>query len=148
MADVCKQFDEDFYDFLEGGFLAVNQTDEDSAIKLFKAAETLRPEDTFPWIGLAYMHLCKLELKQASTLLNQVLAKEPDNEIASSLLGICMGFTPQKTGDGEKILEKMTHSSETEVKKLADLSLRFIDEFIKKSPSPLKAMKDQENKKK
>ena len=84
--DSLKQYKEDFFLLLEAGFIAVNAADEDSAIKLFKASELLRPESTFPKVGFGYMHLCKLELKQAVALFREVLAKEPENEMAKTFL--------------------------------------------------------------
>ena len=46
-----KDYKEDWILFLEAGFIAVNQADEDAATKLFKAAEMLNPENTMPKVG-------------------------------------------------------------------------------------------------
>ena len=58
-----NKFKDDFFLFLEAGFIAVNQADEDAAVKLFKAAQLLDPQQSLPQIGFGYLHLHKLELK-------------------------------------------------------------------------------------
>ena len=56
--DTLKNYNEDYFLFLEAGFIAVNNTDEDSALNYFMASQILRPEDPFPknrlWI---YAHV-------------------------------------------------------------------------------------------
>lgn len=145
--DFLKNYRGDFFNLLEGGFIAVNTADEDSAIKLFKAAELLRPESTFPKVGFGYMHMCKLELKQAIKEFEDVLHKEPNNEMAKAFLAICMSMTPTQTAKGEEILEEMCKKADDpEVQKLADVAIDFVDKFIKKAPSPV-APQTKKNKK-
>ncbi|MBM3201261.1 MAG: hypothetical protein FJZ56_02510 [Chlamydiae bacterium] len=135
-----EKYTEDFFFLLEGGFIAIKNTDEDSAIKLFRACELLKPESTFPLIGFGYMHLCKLELKQAATMFNRVLEKEPNNEMAKTFLGIVYSFNPPEMGKGEKILtEVATHSSDQGIKQLCGTAIDFLDQHVKwkqKHPSP------------
>ena len=59
-----KKYKEDWLLFTEAGFIAVNQADEDAAIKLFRAGETLNPENTLPQVGIGYLHLHKLDSLQ------------------------------------------------------------------------------------
>ncbi|MES2273069.1 MAG: SctF chaperone SctG, partial [Chlamydiota bacterium] len=59
-----KKYKDDFFLLLEGGFIAVNQADEDAALKLFRTTELLDPENIMSKIGFGYLHLHKLELKQ------------------------------------------------------------------------------------
>jgi hypothetical protein len=134
-----KNCDKDYFLLLEAGFVAVNQTDEDSAMKLFMAAQALRPKNVFPEIGYGYMHMCKLELKQAEEMFTKVLEKEPMNEMAHSFLGICKSMIPGKTTEGEKILEKVDKSTkDTDIKELISRAHEFIDTFVKKeSSSPM-----------
>ena len=54
MEDLSK-YDEDFFLFLEGGFVAINQADENSAVKLFKACGQLRPENPMIKVGMGYL---------------------------------------------------------------------------------------------
>ncbi len=135
--EALKNYKEDFLLLLEAGFIAVNAADEDSAVKLFKAAEVLKPESTFPKVGFGYMHLCKLELKQAIAAFKEVLAREPDNEMAKTFMSICMTMIPNEVSAGEKSLEELSKSDDSNIKKLATMALDFAEKFIKKAPSPL-----------
>ena len=137
-----KPYKEDFFLILEAGFIAVNSADEDSAIKLFRACQVLKPESTFPKVGLGYMHLCKLEIKQAIKLFEEVVAIEPTNDMAQAFLGICMSMNPAQITKGEKLLEEMiAKAGDEDVKKLADMALEFVDQFVKKAPSPMEPQK-------
>lgn len=133
MEDLSK-YDEDFFLFLEAGFIAINQADEDAAKKIFKACQLLRPDNSLTTVGLGYLHLHKLELKSAIDLFNEVITKEPDNAMAQTLLGIAMSLTPDQVTNGEKILQKVAKSSEdVDVKKVANTTLDFVDQFVKKT---------------
>lgn len=126
----------DFLLFIEAGYVAVNQADEDSALKLFRAAELLEPQNTLPIIGFGYLHLHKLELKQAIEQFEKVLKKEPQNEMAKTFLGIAMSMMPNQVEKGEKILEQMNHSKDPLIKQLTDTALDFVERFVKKTPGP------------
>ena len=133
-----KEYEKDFWLLLEAGFVAVNNIDEDSALKLFTACIVLKPESTFPKVGFAYMHLCKLELKKAAALLEEVLKENPDNEMAETLLGITLSMMPKGGAKGEKLLEKATKSSQGDIKKLANEAIHFVETTVKqKIPSPI-----------
>ena len=127
----------DFVLFLETGFIAVNQADELSAINLFAAAEVLDPKNNLVKIGIGYLHLHKLELKQAIEKFEQVLKNEPTNEMAKTFLGIALSWTPTDTIKGEKLLEETKKSDDKDVKNLSKTALEFVDNFIKKEPSPV-----------
>jgi tetratricopeptide (TPR) repeat protein len=121
----------------EAGFIAINQADEDAAIKLFKASELLDPENVLPKIGIGYLHLCKLELKQAAKTFEDILAKDPNNEMARAFLGLSLSLNPAELAKGEKVLEEATQKSKDPmVKTLAESSLDFVEKFVKKTPSP------------
>ncbi len=132
MEDLSK-YDEDFFLFLEAGFIAINQADEDAAVKMFKACELLRPENYLYKVGLGYLHLHKLELKTAIKYFEEVLAKEPDNDMAKTFLGIAMTLTPDQVSKGEKVLEEAAKEShDSQIKKVATTSLEFVENFVKK----------------
>ena len=132
-----KKYKDDFILFLESGFIAVNQADEESAVKLFRAAELLNPESSFPQIGLGYLHFHKLELTQACEVFEGVLKKDPKNEMARTLLGMSLSLTPDKCEDGEKILKEMSKSTSDEtVKNASQTSLDFVNRFVKKDEHP------------
>ena len=132
-----KKYEEDFFLFLEAGFIAINQADEDSAVKLFKTCELLQPENPLIKIGFGYLHLHKLELKQASEYFEEVLRVDPSNEMASTFLGVALSLTPDKVSKGEQMLEKSARdSSDSQVKKVANTTLDFVEQFVKKTPGP------------
>ena len=145
---ILEKFSEDFYLLLEAGFLSVNEADEDSALKLFKAAQLLKPENTFPKVGLGYMHLCKLEIKQAIQTFKEVVEKEPKNEMAKTLLGICLSMSPKETTKGEQLLEEtLSNSHDKGIKDLANTAIDFVDKFVKKAPSPMESQKGRSSEK-
>jgi hypothetical protein len=144
-----QNFKDHFILLCEAGFIAVNQADEDAASKLFKASELLKPENTLPTLGKGYMHLMKLELNQACKLFDQVIAKEPTNEMAKAFLGLSYALTSSDVSKGEHLLEETAEKSkDPQVKKLADTALDFVEKFIKKSPSPVEKPTEKKKKKK
>lgn len=143
---ITKEHEQDFILLLESGFIAVNQSDEDASTKLFKAAEILKPESTLPKVGMGYLHLHKLEIKQAVDLFETVLKKEPGNEMAKTFLGLCLSFTPKGVAKAEELLETTCKSNESLIQNLSKSALQFIDTFIKKSPTPLEGMKPTKKK--
>lgn len=131
-----KKFKDDFYVLLEAGFIAVNQADEDAAVKLFKAAEMLDPKNILPTVGFGYLHLHKLELSQAIKRFEEALQKEPGNDMAKSLLGICMSLSPEMMAQGEKILAQTMKSKDPSIKELSNTALDFVEKFVKKPSGP------------
>lgn len=133
---VGKKYKEDFILLAEAGFIAVNQADEDSALKLFKAAEMLDPKNILPKLGFGYLHLHKLELKQAVKFFDEVLEIEPENEMAKAFKGLSLSMMPNSVDKGEKMLEQTMKSKDPAIKKLAGSAIDFVDKFIKKTPGP------------
>ena len=132
-----QQYKDHFILLAEAGFIAINQADEDAAIKLFKAAELLDPKNVLPKIGFGYMHLCKLELKQAAKSFEAILEHDPHNEMARTFLGLSLSLNPAECAKGEKVLEEsLKAAKDPAVKGLAKSSLEFVEKFVKKSPSP------------
>ena len=131
-----KQYKEDWLLFTESGFIAVNQADEDAALKLFKAGNMLNLENTLPRVGFGYLHLHKLELKQAMKVFEEILEKEPHNDMAKAFLGLCMGMMPNMVDKGEKILEQTTKSKDPMIQQLSSTAIDFVERFIKKTPGP------------
>jgi len=126
----------DFILFTEAGFIAVNQMDEDASLKLFRAAELIEPKNILPKIGFGYLHLHKLELKQAIKAFEEVLELDPHSEMARAFLGICMSMQTTTTAKGEKMLEQTLKSKDPMIKQLSDTAIDFVDKFIKKKPGP------------
>ncbi|MDN3505975.1 MAG: SctF chaperone SctG [Simkaniaceae bacterium] len=137
MADLQK-FKDHFILLCEAGFIAVNQQDEDAATKLFKASSLLKPENNLAKIGQGYMHMMKLELNQACKLFDEVIAKDPKNDMAKAFLGLSYALTATDVAKGEQLLEDAAKSADDDqVKKLADTALDFVEKFVKKDPTPL-----------
>lgn len=144
-----QNFKDHFILLCEAGFVAVNQADEDAATKLFQASSLLKPENTLPKVGQGYLHMMKLELKQACKLFDEVLAKEPGNDMAKAFLGLSYSLTATEIDKGEKLLEETATKGEDEqVKKLATTALDFVENFIKKAPTPVEPQKPEKPKKK
>ena len=140
MSKQLQKYKDHFILMAEAGFIAVNQGDEDAAVKLFKASELLSPEAILPKVGRGYMHLCKLELKQAAQMFEQILENDPRNEMARTFLGLSLSLNPTEVMKGEKILEKAAKECEEPmIKNLALSALDFVEKFVKKAPSPLQA---------
>ena len=132
-----ESYKEHFSTMIEVGFIAVNQSDEDSAVKLFKAADALKPGHFLPQLGKGYLHLCKLELKQACKVFTEVLEKEPDNEIAKAFLGLCLSLNPNEVDKGAAILKETDKSTSNPLlKNLTSNALSFVEKFVKKAPTP------------
>ncbi len=139
---------QDFILLAEAGFIAINQADEDAAMKLFRAAELLKPDNTLPKIGMGYLHFLKLELKQAGKIFEDVLALEPENEMANALLGLSLALSPTETIKGEKMLEKAAETAkDPAVKTMALTAVEFVEKFVKK-PGALTEQHPKEKKKK
>ena len=138
---ILDEYKQDFILLLEGGFIAVNQTDEDAAVKMFKAAEAIDKTNQLPKIGMGYLALHKLELKKAISIFEGVLKKEPKNDMAKAFLGIAISLSPKDILKGEKLLHETLQSDDQSIKKLAGIALEFVDKFVKKEPTPVEGKK-------
>lgn len=135
MAQLTK-YKEDFILFLEAGFIAVNQADEDSALKLFKSAELLNPSSVLPKVGVGYLHLHKLDLKKACKAFEEVLEQEPKNEMAKAFLAIALTLGPSTLTKGEEMLLELSKTKDPLIKQLGSTATGFVETCLKKPPSP------------
>jgi hypothetical protein len=133
-----QKYKDDFVLLLETGFIAANQADEDAAMKLFRASQLLNPESSLPKVGFGYVHMLKLELKQACHHFEEVLKKEPNNHMARALLGLSISLTTKEVERGEGLLkEVLKKSDDPAVKTMADTAIEFVEKFVKRSPTPV-----------
>jgi hypothetical protein len=133
-----QSYKDDFVLLLETGFIAAGQTDEDAAKKLFRAAELLSPQNMLPKVGFGYIHLLKLELKQACKMFEEVLKAEPDNNMAKALLGLSTSLTVKEVDKGEKLMEEaLKHAKDPAIKNMASTGIEFVERFVKKQPTPV-----------
>ena len=140
-------FKEDFSLMIEAGFVAVKQCDERSARQIFKAAQILSPKSVAPEIGLGYIALNKMQLKESDAIFEDVVKKEPNNLLASAFLGISYVLQKAKRKKGIELLENARDKSdEATVKNLAEITLKWIVKDLEKKES--KAPFFQQGKKK
>jgi hypothetical protein len=134
---VMQEFKDDFRLLIEAGFVAVKQMDEMSATRIFHAAEAISPSSPAPQIGLGYIALNKLEIKQATKIFEEVLKKDPENHLAETFLGICFLLTKPKRKKGEKLIEEcIRKTDDPTVKNLGKISLEWAEKDLKKEKSP------------
>lgn len=119
--------------FLEAGFIAINQMDEPSALRLFHAAKLINPDSYLNEIGMGYLHLCKLELKKAIQHFNNVIHKDPHNEMAKAFLAMAKMFSTDQVKEGQELLDSLMHSKNKDMQQFSKSSFEFIEKFMKKS---------------
>ena len=120
--DKLDDFRHDFALLIEAGFVAVKQLDETSARRLFEAAQVLKPDSTAPRIGLGYISLNKLEVKEASVIFEEVLKQEPDNYLAQAFLGISYLLVKAKRSKGEELINDACEKSDDPTIKICVIS--------------------------
>lgn len=131
-----EDFKQDFGLLIEAGFIAVKQLDEKSAKSLFRAAQVLKPESSAPQVGLGYIALNKLELKEATAIFESILEKESDNHLAQTFLGMCYLLGKAKMKEGEKIIKQaVSQTSDPTVKNLGEVCLEWLEKDLKKRES-------------
>lgn len=132
-----SEFIEDFPLLIEAGFVAVKQLDEVNASRLFNAAQAISPKSTAPQIGLGYIALNKLELKEAMKIFEDVLKNDSENYLAQTFYGICLLLTKTRRAEGEKLIRQATEkSNDPTVKELGTISLEWAEKDLTKKESP------------
>jgi len=140
-----SDFRDDFSLLIEAGFVAVKQLDEVSATRIFHAAEVISPQTTAPQIGLGYIALNKLEIKQATKIFEEIIAKEPENYLAQTFLGICFLLSKPKRKKGEKMIqEAMQKTEDPTVRNLGSVSLEWAEKDLSKQKSPFFAAAEKD----
>lgn len=123
----------EFASLIEAGLVAVNQGDEDSAIKLFSAAQVLEPDSTAPRVGFGFISLNKLEIEKAINLFQVVVDQEPEHHLARAFLGISLAFDPKTRLKGEKLISDANKKTEDDsLKHLCHVSSEWIEKDLKK----------------
>lgn len=128
---------EDFSLLIEAGFVAVKQLDAISSSRIFIAAQMISPNHTAPQIGLGYIALNQLNVKEATHIFEEITKKEPGNYLAQTFLGISYLLSKPKRKKGEKIIkEAMEKSDDSTIKSLGEISLEWAEKDLKKAKSP------------
>ena len=84
--DFSKDYRDDYALFIEAGFVAVKQLDENGARYLFKAAELLNPDNVASQLGIGYIALNKLQINEATKIFSAIIKKDPEHHLAQALL--------------------------------------------------------------
>lgn len=130
-------FKDDFSLFIEAGFVAVKQLDETSATRMFQAAQIMNPQSLTPQLGMGYIALNKLEVKAATKIFEEIVQKEPENQLAQTFLAICFLLTKPKRTQGEKMVKEIIQSTaDPTIRDLAKLSLEWAAKDLTKVKSP------------
>lgn len=129
-----KHYKEDTLLFLEGAFIAINQSDMESARWLIEAAEVFDKENPLCLIARGYMALHRLDTTEATKWFNKCLEHHPDNELARTLLGLTHIVSEKKLSEGEKLCQMIVkETKDPDMKKLAVSALEFADKEMKGS---------------
>ncbi len=136
-SDEMQEFRQDLSLLLEAGFVAVKQLDEISASRLFLAAQAIAPDSTAPKIGLGYIALNKLELKESTKIFREVVDQDPSNYLAQVFLGISLSLANPDKKEGETMINQaLAKTEDPEIKKLGEVSLQWIKKDIRKKDRP------------
>jgi len=131
-AKLIDFFAEDYSLFIEAGFVAVKQLDEIAARRLFKAAETLNPDNPAAQLGIGYVALNKLQVSEAAATFESILKKDPGHHLAKALLGVSYLLTKDKKKRGEELVkEAKAASDDPTIKNLADVCLDWVKKRLK-----------------
>lgn len=132
-----EELKEDFSLLIEAGFVAVKQLDAISSSRIFIAAQMISPGHTAPQIGLGYIALNQLNVKEATHIFEEVTAKEPENYLAQTFLGMCYLLSKPKRKKGEKIIrEAMEKTDDPTIKSLGEISLEWAEKDLTKAKAP------------
>lgn len=141
------EFKEDYPLLIELGFVAINQCDEVSARRIFAAAQAISPGHVAPKIGLAYLELCKMEIKKATAQFSEVMKQDPENYMSQVFLGICYALTkgqPELKKKAEELIQiSFDKTQDPTVKHLAQISLNWIRTDLSKKNAPFSVMPKQ-----
>jgi hypothetical protein len=135
--DNLEEFKDDFSLLIEAGFVAVKQLDAISSSRIFIAAQMISPGHTAPQIGLGYIALNQLNVKEATHIFESVTEKEPQNYLAQTFLGMCYLLSKPKRKKGEKIIqEAMANTEDPTIKSLGEISLEWAEKDLTKKKAP------------
>ncbi len=108
--------------------MAINQADGVAAEQLFDACLLLRPENTLGHIGKGYVALNRLQMKDASQIFENVVHREPKNEIARGLLSLTYAFVPVTQKKSRQMAQDLKSSTkDTQAKTLADSIIALLN---------------------
>jgi tetratricopeptide (TPR) repeat protein len=128
-----KQYKPDFALFVESGFVAINQCDEQSAIRLLGAAYMLNPEHPAPHLGLGYLYLNMEQLDRAIISLEESLKRDASMDLTKVLLGGALTLAKKDESRAQKLIEEVTNSQDPEARKMAQIWTQIRDRLREKN---------------
>ena len=131
--ETLEKFEKDFGILVEAGFVAVKQGDEDSAKKLFLAAQALKPDHTAPVLGYGYISLSKLDLEESTRIFEAIVKKEPDNYLATIFYGLSLMLGRTDVSKGDKLVNGVLEKTDDQaLQHFAKTVLAWKEEFFAK----------------
>jgi tetratricopeptide (TPR) repeat protein len=129
-----QKFRPDFANFVELGFIAIKQCDEQSAIRLLGAAYMLQPDHPAPHLGLGYLYLNMEQLDRAIVCLEESLKRDPNLSLAKALLGGALILSKKQEPRANKLLdEAAAGADDPDAKKMAELWMGIRDKLAEKA---------------
>ena len=145
-----EPYKEDFALLIESGFVAVKQLDEPCATRLFHAAQLLNPTSPAPEVGLGYIALNKLEIKEAIEIFRGVIRKDPTHHLAQTFLGMCYLLTDDLHEEGVKLIKSaIKETTDPTIVNLGEIALQWNEKDLRKKGAPFfeeSKNKDEESK--
>ncbi len=120
---LVKDYRDDAILLIELGFIAIKQSDEMNALRLFSAAQLLNLKSVAPLIGMGYIAIHKTDTKGAREIFQKVLKIEPENELANVFLQMCSLIDNTNVKTAHKNLVKLNENSVDETTKTFCTSL-------------------------
>jgi predicted Zn-dependent protease len=127
-----KTYRPDFSLFVESGFIAINQCDEQSAIRLLGAAYMLQPDHPAPHLGLGYLYLNMEQLDRAIASLEESLKRDASLPLTKALLGGALILSKKDDSRAQKLLDEVSKSDDSEARKMAQLWTKIRDKLREK----------------
>ena len=138
--NVLEKYQKDYAFMVEAGFIAINQMDEVSALKLFKAAETLQPKNQLSQIGYGMIYLHKMETEKAIACFQKALKNDPTNEMAKTFMGLAYSLSSKQREKSNELLKETSASEDPLIKKLASTAMEFVELHTKKTKTPFETL--------
>lgn len=107
-----KEFKDDLALMVEAGLIAIKQGDEESAKKLFNAADILDPGTTSASMGHGLIALHKMDIPNAKKYFNEVLKSEKDNYRAKAFLAFTNVLSVLQEGTNEEKIEGLKQAAQ------------------------------------
>ena len=107
-----KEFKEDLGLLVESGLIAIKQGDEESAKKLFDAADILDPGTASASMGHGLIALHKMDIAEARKHFNEILKNDKKDYRAKAFLAFTNVLSVLQDGSDEEKMEGLKRGAE------------------------------------